>query len=141
MVPITVNCWPSQAADGTCEVSMEYELVREVMELGNVTMTIPFPPGCAAPKVECEVGEATYSARNNALVWSIPLINKSNGSGTLEFSVPGVDSSALFPIAVDFTSTKTFCEMEVGDVINLDTQQTIRYSASTHVAIESYTIV
>lgn len=84
-----VNCWPSMAGDGTCEVSMEYELVRTAMELQNVSMTIPFPPGCGQPKVTCEAGEATYSARNNALVWNIPLINRSNSSGTLEFTVTG----------------------------------------------------
>lgn len=68
---------------------MEYELVRSNMELQNVSMAIPFPPGCAQPKVTCEAGEATYSARNNALVWTIPLINRSNSSGTLEFVVSG----------------------------------------------------
>lgn len=68
---------------------MEYELVRTSMELLNVGMTIPFPPGCSQPKVTCEVGEATYSARNNALVWTIPMINQGNSSGTLEFTVTG----------------------------------------------------
>jgi len=141
MVPLTVNCWPSVAADGTCEVSMEYELVRSGMELGDVTMTIPFPPGCAAPKTECEAGEATYSARNNALVWAIPLINRSNSSGTLEFTVAGVDAASLFPIAVDFKSTKTFCDMVIGDVVNLDNNQPIRFVSATNISVESYSIV
>lgn len=141
LVPLTVNCWPSMAGDGTCEVSMEYELVRTEMELAHVSMTIPFPPGCAQPKVTCESGEATYSARNNALVWSIPLISKSNASGTLEFTVAGVDASAFFPIAVDFTSTKTFCEMDIGEVLNLDNRETIQFASTSTLAVEQYQIV
>lgn len=148
---------------------MEYELVRP-MELGSVTMTIPFPPGCDAPRVTCEDGEANYSARNNALVWAIPLISKSNPSGTLEFAVAGarpgtarraphlsahrcaaprtrprahagVDPSAFFPISVDFTSSKTFCEMEIGDVLNVETREPIRFSSLTSLTVEQYSIV
>ncbi|KAG8463777.1 hypothetical protein KFE25_004050 [Diacronema lutheri] len=141
MVPLTVNCWPSMAGDGTCEVSMEYELVRTGMELCAVSMTIPFPPGCAQPKVTCEAGEADYSARNNALVWSIPLINRTNPSGTLEFTVAGVDAASLFPIAVDFTSSKTFCELEIGEVLNLDTREPIMFASATTLSVESYAIV
>lgn len=172
---------------------MEYELVRTGMELCAVSMTIPFPPGCAQPKVTCEAGEADYSARNNALVWSIPLINRTNPSGTLEFTVAGarkrhpgangpssghhpdiirtsscphaltrvdrrsasrrradtsrpraragVDAASLFPIAVDFTSSKTFCELEIGEVLNLDTREPIMFASATTLSVESYAIV
>jgi hypothetical protein len=89
LVPLTVNCWPSVAADGSLEVTLEYELARTAMELGRVSITIPFPPGCAPPNFSCEAGEAAYSPRTNSLSWSIALINSANPSGTLEFTVTG----------------------------------------------------
>jgi hypothetical protein len=39
----TVNCWPSPAGDGTCDVNVEYELEADHMELKDVIVSIPLP--------------------------------------------------------------------------------------------------
>lgn len=38
-----VNCWPSPSNDGTCEVSIEYELENEAVTLYDVVISIPLP--------------------------------------------------------------------------------------------------
>lgn len=38
-----VNCWPSPAGDGTCDVNIDYELQSETMELRDVVISIPIP--------------------------------------------------------------------------------------------------
>lgn len=38
-----VNCWPSPSNDGTCEVSIEYELENDNVTLYDVVISIPLP--------------------------------------------------------------------------------------------------
>lgn len=38
-----VNCWPSPTGEGTCDVTIEYELENKRMELKDVIISIPFP--------------------------------------------------------------------------------------------------
>lgn len=40
---ILVNCWPTPSNDGTCEVSIEYELENENVTLYDVVISIPLP--------------------------------------------------------------------------------------------------
>jgi hypothetical protein len=53
----------------------------------------------------------------------------------------GVDADQLFPIKVDFASTKTFCEMEIGEVLNLETREGITFTSATSCSVEQYSIV
>ena len=38
----SVNCWPNEN-DGQCEVTIEYELNNEDLELNDVVIQIPVP--------------------------------------------------------------------------------------------------
>lgn len=85
--------------------------------------------------------QATYSRREGMLQWSVPIVDQSNSSATMEFSVSAVSSAdAIFPISVNFSSRKTMCELEVNDVLSVDDNSSIPYSASTLLSIESYII-
>ena len=42
-VPLSINCWPSPSGDGTCEVSIEYELETDNVTLYDVVISIPLP--------------------------------------------------------------------------------------------------
>jgi predicted RNA-binding protein Jag len=42
LMPLTVNCWPSENA-GKCEVNIEYELQQPELELTDVIISIPCP--------------------------------------------------------------------------------------------------
>lgn len=43
LIPTPVNCWPSPSNDGTCEVSIEYELENDTVTLYDVIISIPLP--------------------------------------------------------------------------------------------------
>lgn len=42
-VPLQINCWPSEAGDGSCDVNIEYELAQADLELTDVNIIIPLP--------------------------------------------------------------------------------------------------
>ena len=69
--------------------------------------------GVGAPVVnECE-GEYHHDSRKNILEWTLPLIDESNKSGSMEFSIAGHPDD-FFPIAVSFMSKKSYCDIKVG---------------------------
>lgn len=43
LVPILINCWPSEAGDGSCDVNIEYELAHPNLELSDVNIRIQLP--------------------------------------------------------------------------------------------------
>src|SRR6266540_1703605 len=43
LIPVPVNCWPSPSNDGTCEVSIEYELENDAVTLYDVVISMPLP--------------------------------------------------------------------------------------------------
>lgn len=68
--------------------------------------------GVGAPVVgECE-GEYHHDSRKNILEWTHPVIDPSNKSGSMEFSMPGHPDD-FFPVSVSFVSKKSYCDLEV----------------------------
>ena len=68
--------------------------------------------GVGAPVVgDCD-GEYNYDSRKNTLHWTLPLIDSSNKSGSMEFSVGGHPDD-FFPVAVSFVSKKSYCDIQV----------------------------
>ncbi|XP_062100087.1 lysine--tRNA ligase, chloroplastic/mitochondrial-like [Humulus lupulus] len=55
--------------------------------------------------------------KDSVLEWSIPPIDNSNRSGSMEFVVPPTDSSVFFPISVNFSATNTFSDLKVVNVL------------------------
>jgi len=71
--------------------------------------------GAGAPVVgECE-GDYRHDSRKNILEWRLPVIDASNKSGSMEFTVTG-HANDFFPVAVNFVSKKSFCDIEVSSV-------------------------
>ena len=71
-----------------------------------------FRSGVGAPVVnECE-GEYHHDSRKSILEWSLPLIDESNSSGSMEFSINGHPDD-FFPVNVTFVSKKSYCDIEV----------------------------
>ena len=69
--------------------------------------------GVGAPIVgDCD-GEYNYDSRKNMLVWSLPVIDAANKSGSLEFSIGGHPDD-FFPVNVNFVSKKSYCDLQVG---------------------------
>lgn len=43
LVPLLINCWPSEVGDGSCDVNIEYELVDTDLELADINISIRLP--------------------------------------------------------------------------------------------------
>lgn len=112
-----VNCWPQENGAGGCDVNIEYNLENKEMELNEVTITIPLASGAPPPVVnECE-GEHEYDRGHCALVWRIPVIDKTAPSASMDFTARGVPDN-FFPVRVSFTSTRLYCDLKVSYLHN-----------------------
>ena len=81
-------------------------------QLYCVNKCLNFRSAVGAPVVsECE-GEYHYNNRKNILEWTLPLIDESNKSGSMEFSINGHPDD-FFPVNVSFVSKKPYCDIEV----------------------------
>ncbi|KAL8061250.1 hypothetical protein ABFX02_02G075100 [Erythranthe guttata] len=139
LVPLSINCWPSISGNETY-VNLEYE-ASSMFVLKNVVISIPLPALREAPKVQQIDGEWRYDSRNSILEWSIVLIDNSNSSGSMEFVIPAVDTSDLFPISVSFTSTSTFSDLKVVTILPLKGGNPPKFSQRTLLSTETYQVV
>lgn len=58
-------------------------------------------------------GEYHHDVRKNNLSWTLPVIDSSNKSGYLEFSIPSSVPSDFFPLNVSFTSKISYADIKV----------------------------
>lgn len=75
-----------------------------------------FRHGVGAPVVGEIEGDYHYDHKRSVLEWQLPVIDESNKSGAMEFSIPGHPDD-FFPIHVSFGSTKSFCDIKVSLLI------------------------
>uniref|UniRef100_A0A6A7FSG6 Coatomer subunit delta n=1 Tax=Hirondellea gigas TaxID=1518452 RepID=A0A6A7FSG6_9CRUS len=138
-IPLTINCWPQEDGNGNCDVNIEYTLEDRSLELNNVTITIPLCTGAPPPSVHNCDGSHEYDRSHNALVWSIALLDASAPSGTLDLTARG-SPDTFFPVKVAFSSTKSYCNLKVGGVVNLADGAPVNYSCETILRTTNYQI-
>ncbi|KIO21890.1 hypothetical protein M407DRAFT_123121 [Tulasnella calospora MUT 4182] len=139
-VPLSINCWPTPTGDGTTEVNIEYELESDRLKLHDVTISIPLPDGF--PKVGSHTGSYSVDPSTNALVWSIPLVSSdSDKSGSMEFTIDGDDTTAFFPVKVDFTAEGSLVGVGIDGVTTADGSETLVFSQEVTCTTDEYTIV
>ncbi|XP_073273577.1 coatomer subunit delta-like [Primulina huaijiensis] len=138
-LPLSINCWPSLSGNETY-VNLEYE-VPTMFDLQNVVISIPLPALRDPPKVQQIDGEWRYDPKKSILEWSIVLIDNSNRSGSMEFVIPAVDTSELFPISVRFTSSSTFSDLKVVNVLPSRGGNPPKFSQRTQLSTENYQVV
>jgi hypothetical protein len=121
LVPIIINCWPTQ--------------VR------NLCVVIPAPVD-SVPSIVPSIGQANFSKREGTVTWEVPIVDGSAASGTVEFTLSGMSSSdALFPTNVSFTAPTTLCELSIPEVRSADEGGgTLPFSTSSSLAVETYQI-
>ncbi|KAG9009710.1 hypothetical protein FRB94_011565 [Tulasnella sp. JGI-2019a] len=141
-VPLSINCWPTPTGDGTTEVNIEYDLESERLTLHNLVITIPLPEG-TFPAVGSHAGSYTMDTNSGALIWTVPLVSSSdNKSGSLEFTVDGEDTTAFFPVKVEFAAEGSLVgvqvEQAVKDVVGGDA---VVFSQEVTCQTEEYTVV
>ena len=124
-------------------MSVEYELASTYpqLEVHNLTVTIPTPVD-APPQTSASTGSATYSRRDNATTWSVPLIDSSSSSGTVDLQLTGMPSAdSLYPITVEFTASSTLCSLAIPEVRSAEAGGgTLPFVATASLTVDSYTI-
>lgn len=138
-LPLNISCWPSPSGDGQTQVTLEYELTSKI-DLHNVNIVIPVP-GSSPPVVTKVEGHYDWEARPRNLVWRLPIIDSSNNQGGMEFNVPNADPKGFFPLHVTFTANKTFCNMQVEEVVQEDNNNPVKFSEVTSLTVEQFDIV
>ncbi|XP_060520172.1 coatomer subunit delta [Cylas formicarius] len=139
-VPLLINCWPSEAGDGSCDVNIEYELAHANLELADVNVHIPLPIGCSPVVGECD-GTYTHEVKRNQLVWSLPLIDSGNKTGSLEFNAPRAIPTDFFPLTVTFTSKTSYASIKIIDVLMVDDDSPVKHSVESVLFPDKYEIV
>ncbi|CAK9204770.1 unnamed protein product [Sphagnum troendelagicum] len=139
LVPLSINCWPS-VSGGESYVNIEYE-ASKAFELQNVIIQIPLPALRDPPTVNQVDGEWRYDSRRSILEWTIVLIDNTNQNGSMEFVVPAADPSAFFPIDINFSSNKTFCDLKVGTVMQVQGGNPVRFAKRTQLVADSYQVL
>ena len=138
-VPLSINCWPT-INGGETAVSIEYEATEE-MDLQNVVISIPCPPCRSPPVVNSCDGDFRFDARHGVMEWNIELIDASNRSGSMEFVISVADTDAFFPIDVNFSSSKTFCDIAVSSIARTTDGAPVTFSEKTMMLVDSYQVV
>lgn len=138
MLPLSVTCWPSDSGDDSV-VNLEYDLGSVSPELRNVDITVPVPSG-AQPVVSSCDGEFTVLPREQAVRWSIPVVDGGNNQGSLEFSVAACDPDAFFPVRVSFESAHTFAKIAVNGVSAAATGEAVNFTHNATLTPEQFTI-
>ncbi|KAK6992186.1 copper p-type ATPase [Favolaschia claudopus] len=141
-VPLSINCWPTPSNDGTCEVSIEYELENTSVTLYDLEIFIPLPAG-SYPTVSSNTGEWSLEPNSHSLLWSTPLVSaddESTRTGSLMFTVAGDDPETFFPVRVAFVGQGSLAGVGVGSVKLLDGDEPA-FSVDSVVSADGYFVV
>ncbi|KAJ7247661.1 hypothetical protein B0H12DRAFT_1124962 [Mycena haematopus] len=141
-VPLSINCWPTPSNDGTCEVSIEYELENDSVTLYDLEVYIPLPAG-SYPTVSSHTGEWSLEPNSHSLLWSAPLVSadsESTRTGSLMFTVAGDDPETFFPVRVTFVGRGSLAGIGVASVKLLDGDEPA-FSVDSVVTADGYFVV
>lgn len=148
LIPLKINCWPEEESRGLMNVSIEYSMDVTGLELHDVRITIPLGTQ-VSPTILSVDGNHKHNASTGELIWNIDLIDASNTSGSLEFSIQQRNADAFFPIAVQFASQKLYYSVDVMSVNGSSGAKTAAgsvgppmvYGLTKNMSSEDYTIV
>mmetsp|Transcript_13745 Transcript_13745/g.20504 ORF Transcript_13745/g.20504 Transcript_13745/m.20504 type:complete len:541 (-) Transcript_13745:515-2137(-) len=140
IVPLILNCWPEDEGGGTINVNIEYTLQKLQLELHKVEFHVPL--GTAAqPHIISLDGSYSHSPSDQSLIWELDLIDSSNSSGTLEFTIQSDDLAAFFPISVSFTCKQLFNDLSIASVTTTDDgADNIPFSVSKALTADNYRV-
>ncbi|KAF8925210.1 Adaptor complexes medium subunit family-domain-containing protein [Dissophora ornata] len=139
-IPLSINCWPSPAGDGSCDVNIEYQLENEDMNFKNVNIIIPIPQG-ATPTVGELDGEYLLDPAQGALIWQLPSISSENSAGSMEFNCMGEDVESYFPVSVQFESERLICDVDVVAVTQVADGSDVPFSKQSTLTPLEYSVV
>lgn len=88
-------------------------------------------------------GSCDVNTETHTLDWSIEEIDPADEdarNGLLEFTIPGDDSAALFPIAVDFVALKSYVDVNVRAAQVPDSEESAPFSVDRLCQAEDYLV-
>jgi len=144
ILPIKINCWPEEESRGRMNVNIEYEMNVSVdampnLELHDVQITVPLGTS-DSPEILVVDGTHRHNSSTGELVWHVPLIDRSNQTGSLEFNISQKSADAFFPIAVSFSSQTLFCDVEVDSIKSTESGLPVMFGSSKVMMADEYTI-
>lgn len=111
-LPVSLSCWPTSTADGT-QIVLELELTDDSVSLEDVHIRFPASQSSRPAISSAEPGEAIYDPSMQQVHWQIQQLDKSESTGTLEFSA-SADSASLMPFTFEAVRRgQTRCPMEI----------------------------
>jgi hypothetical protein len=138
--PISINCWPEDEGTGRILVSIEMELTRKDLVLHDVNILLPLGT-TVAPSIESIDGVYKHDPAAGMMCWHFDKVDAStNTSGSMEFSIPGNNPEAFFPIQIGFRSETLLCPIVVTGVTNASTGAPIPNQMSKSFAPDSYQV-
>lgn len=140
--PLLINCWPSETGSEST-VNIEYELGSgpAARELRNVVISIPLGSSAAQPTVSQCDGEFVYNTRSQNVEWTLPVIDASNRTGSLEFTTAVCDASSFFPVTVSFMSKYLYSQVDVTGASHATSSEPVDFSFEGSLAPDSFSIV
>jgi coatomer subunit delta len=119
--PLTINCWPEDEGAGTINVNIEMELTRTDVTLYDVNILLPL--GTTEPPSVNEIdGVYKHDPRNGMMCWHFDQVDANHSAtASMEFSIPGSDTDAFFPIQIGFRSETLLCPIQITGVTNAGT--------------------
>ena len=137
--PLTINCWPDDEGTGTINVNLEFNLNRPDMTLTDVNILVPL--GTTDPPVIDEIdGQYKHDPNTGMMCWHHDVIDASNASGSLEFSIGGSDADAFFPVQIMFKSQSFLCPIEIDGVTSAANGAVIPNNITKSVGLDTYVI-
>jgi hypothetical protein len=138
VAPLSINCWPEDEG-GSINVNIEMELTRKDLVLQDVNILLPLGT-TDAPVVESIDGVFKHDSRAGMMCWHFDQVDaNTNATASMEFSIPGSDPDAFFPVQVGFRSETLLCPMEITSVTNSQSGAAIPHSMTKSFAPEAYT--
>lgn len=138
LLPLQINCWPEEEGRNRMNVTIEYTMPLSNLTLHDVEITIPLGTSDSLSVASID-GTYKHSSHDQQVVWQIPMIDSSNGSGSFEFSI-NQKNSEFFPISVKFSSSQLLCQADVVSVTNPSNNLPIQYGLTKLMATEEYEI-
>lgn len=89
---------------------------------------------------ECD-GDYHHDSRKHVLLWNLPLVDASNKSGSLEFSVPSSIPGDFFPVQLSFTSKIPYADLVLRQVTTVDDESAVKFSSETILYPDRYEVV
>ena len=110
--PIRFTVWTSEVSTNTYSITVEYELPSPASPLRDVTVSIPYRT--SEPSVSSF--DAVYEVSGDSIDWQIGDVDASNANGSFEFEAQAESEAEFFPMAVTFSKTEPWVQVDVQGV-------------------------